>query len=212
MQRVEQITFSGARAARLGQPVLYVTERCVLQLTLGADGAPGLKLIEVAPGVDLERDVLARMSFRPVMDEVTEMDPRLFRLTPMGLKRDLLHLDLAERIALDPESGILFINFEKMRVRTPEDVGRIKARVEEVCRPLGELVDVVVNYDGARIDEEIEPEYTAMVLDLEKRFYRVVTRFSGSAFMRMKLGRAFARSVAPHIFETREEARRFLIR
>ena len=45
-----------------GQPVLYVTERCVFQLT-----PDGLELIEVAPGIDIERDILAQMEFRPII-------------------------------------------------------------------------------------------------------------------------------------------------
>jgi propionate CoA-transferase len=57
---VEHRTFSGRLAARRGQPVLYVTERCVLRLT-----AEGLVLAEVAPDVDVERDILAAMAFRP---------------------------------------------------------------------------------------------------------------------------------------------------
>ncbi|MEM6585108.1 MAG: CoA-transferase [Pseudomonadota bacterium] len=77
---VEQITFAGPRAARLGQPVLYVTERCVFRLE-----AAGLRLIEVAPGIDLERDILAHMAFKPLMDKVAPMDPRIFGEPPMGL-------------------------------------------------------------------------------------------------------------------------------
>ncbi|MDT8343512.1 MAG: CoA-transferase [Thermohalobaculum sp.] len=205
-EAVEQITFSGARAARLGQPVLYVTERCVFELT-----PEGLRLTEIAPGVDLARDILGQMAFRPLIGEVAPMDARIFRDRPMGLKTDLLHLDLAHRIALDPATGQLFINFEKLRVRTPGDIARIRARVEEVCAPLGRRVDVVVNYDGARIEEEVEGAYAAMVADVTERFYARVSRYSGSAFMRLKLGRTLSeRAVAPHIFETAAEARAFL--
>ncbi|NKX43734.1 acyl CoA:acetate/3-ketoacid CoA transferase [Roseicyclus persicicus] len=206
LAEVEQVTFSGARAARLGRPVLYVTERCVFRLR-----ADGLQLIEVAPGVDLDRDILGQMGFRPIVEEVAQMDPRLFRAGPMDLKRELLHLDLPDRIALDADRRRLFINFEKMRVRGREDVDLIRRQVEAVCAPLPDKVDVVVNYDGFRLDDEVARDYAAMVADLEARFYRTVTRYSGSAFMRLKLGETLA-GAAPHIFETREAAQAFLDR
>ncbi len=205
--QVEQITFAGRRAAELGKPVLYVTERAVFELR-----RDGVALIEIAPGIDLETDVLAQMAFRPIVEEPALMDERLFRDGPMGLKTDLLFLDLADRIALEPGAERLFINFEKLRVRTEDDVARINARVEEICAPLDHRVDVIVNYDGARIDEDVEDAYAAMVHTLEERFYRTVTRYSGSAFMRMKLGRTFQREARPHIFESQAEARAFLER
>ena len=60
---------------------MYVTERCVFELTPN-----GLKLIEVAPGIDVERDILAQMAFKPIVgDDVRLMDDRIFRNTPMGL-------------------------------------------------------------------------------------------------------------------------------
>ncbi len=199
VERVGQVTFSGPHAVQNGQPVLFVTERCVFRLT-----PEGLELAEIAPGIDLDRDILSQMAFRPTIGEVQQMDPRIFRAPPMGLMVDLLHLDLKDRIALDRDGARLFINFEKLRVRNPADLELIRDRVEAVCAPLGHRVDVVVNYDGARIDPEIEDGYVAMVRNLEDRFYGTVTRYSGSAFMRLKLGQAFRRDVAPHIFESAE--------
>ncbi|WP_170574894.1 acyl CoA:acetate/3-ketoacid CoA transferase [Ruegeria atlantica] len=204
LEEVEQITFSGARAARLGQPVLYVTERGVFEL-----GPEGLKLVEIAPGVDLERDIIAQMAAAPIIDELREMDPRIFHEDEMGLRTDLLHLDLPDRIAVDADIGRLYLNFEKMRVRQLDEVDRVGKLVAEVCAPLSEKVDVIVNYDGFQIDEMLENDWARMVADLEANYYRTVSRYSGSAFMRMKLHEVFS-DARPHIFETSEQARVFL--
>lgn len=81
---VEQITFSSAYALKRGQSVLYVTERAVFELRPG-----GLVLIEIAPGVDLEADILAQMDFRPTISpDLRLMDARIFRPEPMGLKEE----------------------------------------------------------------------------------------------------------------------------
>ncbi|MDL2217107.1 acyl CoA:acetate/3-ketoacid CoA transferase [Christensenellaceae bacterium OttesenSCG-928-M15] len=71
---VEQITFSGAFAGGRGADVLYVTERAVFSLT-----KEGLSLIEYAPGIDIERDILAYMDFQPIIDSPVEMDAALFQ-------------------------------------------------------------------------------------------------------------------------------------
>ena len=73
IEQVEQITFSGEYAAKNRQPVLYITERAVFYLR-----PEGLQLIEIAPGIDLERDILAHMDFKPIMREIRQMDPAYF--------------------------------------------------------------------------------------------------------------------------------------
>jgi acyl CoA:acetate/3-ketoacid CoA transferase len=79
--RVEHLTFNGQKALERGQEVVYVTERCVLRLE-----REGLTVTEVAPGIDLKRDVLAQADFTlGVSSDLRTMDPRLFRPEPMGL-------------------------------------------------------------------------------------------------------------------------------
>lgn len=85
---VESITFSGREALRKGQEVLYITERAVFRLE-----EEGLTLIEVAHGVDLQKDVFDQMAFQPVVPEyIRYMDPRLFREGPMGLTADQMEI------------------------------------------------------------------------------------------------------------------------
>lgn len=83
MKQVEQITFSGDYARATKQPVMYITERAVFELR-----PDGVHLIEIAPGVDLQTQVLDLMDFTPIMDEgsLTLMDESIFREGLMGLK------------------------------------------------------------------------------------------------------------------------------
>ncbi len=79
---VEQISFSARTAASTGQPVVYVTERAVFTLDV-----QGLRLVEIAPGLDVKRDVLDHLPFRPALaDDVAVMDPRIFLDAPLGLE------------------------------------------------------------------------------------------------------------------------------
>jgi len=81
VREVEQMTFSGKFASERHQPVIYITERCVFELT-----PEGMMLTEVAPGIDLDRDILAQMDFVPIISpNLKTMDARIFRPEPMGL-------------------------------------------------------------------------------------------------------------------------------
>lgn len=82
VNQLQGITFSGEYAARDEKEVYYITERCVFRLT-----EKGLLLTEIAPGIDLEKDILAHMEFRPeIAEDLKLMDPRLFMDAAMGLK------------------------------------------------------------------------------------------------------------------------------
>jgi propionate CoA-transferase len=207
VKAVEQRTFSGAYAVRQGQPVLYVTERCVFRL-----GEEGLELVEIAPGLDLKKDILDHMDFTPIMHQSPRlMDPRIFHLQAMNLKEDLLRRPLQERLIYDPKENLFFVNFEGHTIRTHEDVEHLRTLIETLLAPLGKKVFTIVNYDNFVIAPEVLDEYMDMVKGLVDRFYSGVTRYTTTAFMRMKLGQSLEqRDVAPHIYETEEEARRHL--
>ena len=126
IEAVQQITFSGSIAAAEDKSVIYVTERCVFRLTSGQ-----LELIEVAPGIDIDRDVLDKMKFRPIVRAVRPMSAKIFQHGRMDLTEILEDLDLSDRLAYDRDRNILFLNFEGLRVRRPEDIETIRAAVAE---------------------------------------------------------------------------------
>ena len=80
--KVQQITFSAKEAIKNNQEVLYITERCVFKLT-----SDGLMLIEIAPGVSLEKDILSNMDFKPLIsDDLKLMDERIFKDERMNIR------------------------------------------------------------------------------------------------------------------------------
>lgn len=82
VNKVNQITFSGKRAAEQGKKVVFITERCVFELR-----KDGLTLVEIAPGIDMQRDIFDQMDYHPlVAEDLKEMPRELFNEGPMGLK------------------------------------------------------------------------------------------------------------------------------
>ena len=204
VDEVEHRTFSGDFARERNQQVLFVTERCVLELT-----EDGLELIEIAPGVDLHKDILAHMSFEPAIREpLALMDERIFRDEPMGLRAELQEIPVEDRYVYDAEQNILFVNFEGYNVRNPRQVHDIKRTVESIVRPLHRKVYAVVNYENFTILPELEDEYSQVIKHLVDTHYLDVTRYATSGFLRAKVNAVFEkRDVAANVFESAEEAR-----
>jgi propionate CoA-transferase len=204
VEAVEHVTFSGAYATARGQSALYVTERCVFKL-----GPDGLELTEVAPGIDIERDILALMDFKPVISrDPIAMDSRIFREEAMDLRGDMLSIPLDQRFTLDERQNLFFVNLERFALRSRADIDAIARAVEARLGGLDRRVYAIVNYDNFSIVPELLDEYSAMVRSLADRFYSGVSRYTTSGFLRIKLGEALEkRGVAAHIFESAEEAR-----
>lgn len=206
VRMVEHRTFSGSYALKRDQPVLYITEKCVFRLT-----SRGMELIEIAPGLDIERDLLPFMEFRPVIDAPRTMDARLFRPEPMGLRDIMLDLPFEQRFRFDAGQNLFFINFERFSIRSSADIARIRQEVEARLAPLGRKVFAIVNYDNFTIPDDLVGEYASMVRDLMDRFYFNVTRYTTAGFLRLKLGKALEqRGTAAHLYLTAEEARAHL--
>lgn len=203
VEAVDQRTFNGLYATQRRQPVLYITERCVFRLT-----AAGLELTEIAPGADLDQDILAKMAFRPLISSsLREMDARIFQPGPMNLKADLLEVPLSERLIYDPVENLFFVNFEGLEIRDTATIQAIRQEVEAKLAGLGKKVYAVVNYDNFVVAPHLLDTYMDTVKGIVERFYSNVTRYTTSAFLRMKLGEALQqRNVAPHIYESHADA------
>ena len=207
VKRVEHVTFSGEVARTNGKPVLYVTERCVFRLT-----NEGLELIEIAPGIDLESDILAKMDFKPLIPSKPGlMDPRIFAAEPMNLREQMLSIPLEQRFTYDEATNHFFVNLERFVMRNERDIERIRQIVVDRVAPVGQRVYAIVNYDNFTIEPELLDAYSAMVRSLMDKYYVDVTRYTTSGFLRLKLGDALQkRGVAPHIYESAAEAEKSL--
>jgi propionate CoA-transferase len=202
VDRVGQITFSGRYAAESDQEVLYITERCVFKLT-----DAGLELIEIAPGIDLERDILAKMPFTPLIREPMGMEASIFRPEPMELRDRLLDIHIEDRISYDAEKNTLFLDFAGMRVRNEADLAAIKKAVDATLEPLGKRVYSIVNYERFVADDDIVDKYMDLVKYVEDKYYISVSRYTSSGFLRLKLGKELGkRKVSSRIYESSQEA------
>jgi propionate CoA-transferase len=155
---VEHRTFSGSYAMKRGCPVLYVTERCVFRLS-----QEGMELIEVAPGIDVARDILAHMDFVPIVRDPALMDARIFRPEAMGLRARMLTMPFDERISYDPTLKMLFLDFSQLAIISERDVQRIKTEVESHVKSLQRPVHAIVNYSGCSIESAALESYGRMV-------------------------------------------------
>ncbi len=201
--QVEHRTFSGTYATKRGQTVLYVTERCVFRLT-----PAGMELIEIAPGIDLERDILAQMEFRPLISpQLKPMDARIFAEASMGLRAELQTLPLDKRLNYDAAQNLFFVNFDNLEIRRKEQIDDIRRLIGEKLGKLDHKVYAIINYDNFSIAPELLDAYVDMVRDVVTRFYTRVTRYTTSAFTRAQIGDALSASqLAPHIFDTHGDA------
>ncbi len=188
VERIGQTTFSAAYSQQRGQEVLYVTERCVFRLRAG-----GLALTEIAPGVDLQRDILDRLPFQPTIEGPRPMKAEIFRPAAMGLRKSMLDMHMSERLSFDAPSNTVYMDYGGLRVRSQADVAAMREAVDAFLAPLGRRVFSVVNYERFICDDEVFAQYLDVVKYVEQRYYLGVKRYTSSAFMRHKLGAELAK-------------------
>jgi propionate CoA-transferase len=203
VESVGQVTFSGKRAGREGRNVTYVTERCVFALREN-----GLELTEVAPGVDIDKEILDLLPFAPLVDDPRPMEKGLFHAEALDLRHRLSDIGIEDRISYNSETNTLFLDFSGMRVNTSEDIARIRIAVEGTLKPLGQRVFSIVNYDSFWVDPEVADEYLDLVRHIESTYYLKVSRYTTNGFMRIKLSRGLEdRHISSDVLQTYVEAK-----
>ena len=200
VEKVQQVTFSGANAFKTGQTVYYVTERAVFQLV-----EDGLLLLEIAPGVDLEKDVLSQMDFRPQIAEPLKlMSSSLFQKALLGLDQQSEKL-VSERLHYSPDTNTVFVHFEGLRLDSVADVESLAADLDEFFSSLEKKVNVVVNYDNFMVAPAAEKAYFDMIKRNSAKYFLSSVRYSTDAFFRRKAGPLFAEAKA-ELYDSYSEA------
>ena len=203
----DQITFCSQFAGPQGQEVLYITERCVFKLIDGR-----IELIEVAPGIEIERDILPHMDFRPVIRNVMPMDPRLFRDAVMGIRGEFLLKELKTRVQYDEARNLLRLNFNGLEIDSLEDIDNIRKIVEQACAAARKKVNTVVNYNAFKVNDQLMGAYLKMGAEIIEAYYRKVARFTTNRDDSARFTDEFGtRRLPANLFASEEEAVRFVL-
>ena len=192
---VTEITFSSQHALQRGQRVLYVTERAVFRLT-----KQGLRLTEVAPGADLDRDVLQQMDFEPLVDRaaVAVMDPRIFAQRKMGLVEELFSPEkaIAHGVEYKADTNTLYVDLTGVVINDQDTFEIFCGELELVYKKYSnkgkKRFHCVVNYDGLSLADALVSEWERVADYLQSIYYESVTRYAGRAFIRHKLAKRIA--------------------
>eukprot|EP00934_Nitzschia_sp_Nitz4_P004337 Nitzschia sp. Nitz4//scaffold136_size62208//50062//52979//NITZ4_006377-RA/size62208-augustus-gene-0.2-mRNA-1//1//CDS//3329535645//4327//frame0 len=180
-------TFSGDEAVKRGQTVYYVTERAVFQRTSKHDV---IELIEIAPGVDLQKDILDQMEFEPVVSpDLKTMDPRIFMDAKMNVAADLFG-NLEDRFSYHEQDHTMYLNLFGVSLSSEDDIAWFVESVSSILQPLVDAkgpIHMVVNYEGFDLSKGLEDSYQDKVEALRSSLYASIKRYTGDAFQRASL-------------------------
>jgi propionate CoA-transferase len=185
-----EVTFNASEAVKRGQKIRYVTERAVFKRNAQNEV---LELIEIAPGVDLQRDILDQMEFEPIISpNLKTMDRKLFMDDPMGLWDLFFNKPISERMHYHADDHTMFVDLSGVQIAKEDDIHHLVKGVEDVLRPLVAKhgkINMVVNYDGFDCKQKLNKKYQEAVAVLQEKYYASARRFAGAAFRRVQLGK-----------------------
>ena len=129
----------------------------------------------------------------------------------MGLRNDMLNMNMANRLYHDAHANIVFANLSGIEIETEDDLEAFREPFEKFLSDLGHKVNLVANHDGMSIAPRLASKWADLLSGLESDHYLTACRYTTSAFLRQKLGRDLKnRLIAPHIFETQKEAAAYI--
>lgn len=187
-------TFSGTEAVRRGQKVFYVTERAVFRRTAAH---PVLELIEIAPGIDLQKDVLDQMNFQPVISpDLKLMDGRIFRDAKMNVTAELFG-SFQDRATYHPDTHMVYLDLFGIILTSEDDINWFFSSLRRILDPFlergdGRKFDITINYDGFDCRKGLEDLYAKNALRIEEKYFKSVKRYAGAAFHRARLAQLIA--------------------
>ena len=143
--------------------MLYVTELCVFRLT-----GNGLELLEVAPGIDIDRDILAHMDFTPIIRDARIMDARIFDAGPMELRDCLLGTPLQRRFSYDAKFKVLFVDLRQLAIASEADVESIRAEFVAHIHARGGRIHAIINCRACGVAPAVADSFQRMLIALEE--------------------------------------------
>mmetsp|Transcript_74316 Transcript_74316/g.198515 ORF Transcript_74316/g.198515 Transcript_74316/m.198515 type:complete len:335 (-) Transcript_74316:86-1090(-) len=185
VKSIPEVCFSGENANSRKQLVHYITERAVFKLT-----PEGLELIEIAPGIDLQTQVLDQMEFKPIMKNVRLMNPKIFRPERMKLLESLYSLDMKTRLHYSQSANTLYVDLHGVSITSPDQIATVEAAIQgwfDANPTQVKKVSAFVNYDGFDCREELSSDFTEAAKRLQTNYYGSVRRVSSAGFARHKL-------------------------